>query len=293
MHNKIRNIIRESLRQFFEDVDFYDLQATVDQAGGINSGKIYKRQVQDYLKAISYKLGVNPVRFLGAGHFGFAFLTDKGQTIKITTDKSEVVEAKKWMDKNPEHLPKIFNVFKIKVGDGNNEVYAIVKEHILQNKGFIKLLKNLEATLDEWLRQYHSDKIEAHNSNNENLELKEFFFNSNLEDYDKFPTGIRELFNDLEDGQISADDIAKFMSYLKHNKVSNQVRWYFEQICLVYEEMNSLGIKSSDTWAKNMGLRNKQLVYLDPGDGDTIGDGWIEKQPYHAEVAQEQTLNKN
>ena len=56
MHNKIRNIIRKSLRQLFEDVDFYDLQATVDQAGGVNSGKLYKRQIQDYLKAISYRL---------------------------------------------------------------------------------------------------------------------------------------------------------------------------------------------------------------------------------------------
>lgn len=292
MHNKIRHIIREHLKQLFEDVDFYGLQATVDQDGGINSGKLYKRQVQDYLRVLYNKLGVKPVKFLGAGHFGFAFLTDEGQTIKITSDKSEVVEAKKWMDKNPEHLPKIFNVFKIKVGDGSVEVYAIVKEYILQNNSFIKLIKNLESELDDWLSQYHVDKIEAPNSNSENIqkEIEEAFFWPN--DADKFPTRIRELFNSLQDKQISPNEIAKFASYLKHNKVSNQLIWYFQQLYFLYEEMNSIGIKSSDTWAKNMGLRNKQLVYLDPGDGDKIGDGWIEKRHFDAEVAQENYLNE-
>lgn len=258
----LRNIIYNSL---LESIDFNSLQNDAENSRGMNAGKLYKKEIQEYLKIISSKLNIKPQKFIGAGHFGFAFLSTDNKTIKITIDKSEVVESKKWMNNKPEHLPEIFNIYKIGVNNKQNDVYVIVKEYILQNKNFIKLLKDMEVSLDEALGNYYQTQQ-----------------NNNVSSF--FPYSIKLLFNDLVDNKITSNQILEFAQFMKEQKLSPKIMWYFQQLISLYKELNNLGLKSSDTWAKNIGLKNKKLIYLDPGDGDKIGDGWIEKQGYDAMI---------
>ncbi len=265
MHTNIRLSVRNHLRRLMlEDEDFNDIQQSVYASHKYQDGKMYKREIKLYLKALNEKFGIIPKKFLGAGDFGFAFLTQDNKTVKITSDKSEVVEAKKWMDKNPEHLPKIYNLIKIKVGNGQDDAYAIVKEFVLQNKSFITLINNLQQELSTYLNHYHI-----------------------LVPQNVFPHFLEKFFDELSSENISPEDINKFIYFLQKEHVSKYLIWYVQQIYYLYEEMAQLGIDSKDTYGKNMGIKNRKLIYLDPGYGDFDGKGWIEKQPYGAEVAQE------
>ena len=77
----LRNIIYNSL---LESIDFNSLQNDAENSRGMNAGKLYKKEIQEYLKIISSKLNIKPQKFIGAGHFGFAFLSTDNKTIKIT-----------------------------------------------------------------------------------------------------------------------------------------------------------------------------------------------------------------
>lgn len=265
MRDNLRLHIQQHLRQLMmEEVDYGDIQQQVYKKTPF--GKLYKREIQLYMKALKEKFGIEPQRFLGAGDFGFAFLSTDNKTIKITSDKSEVVEAQKWKDKNPEHLPKIFNIIKVKVGNGHDDAYIIVKEFILHNPGFMNIVKGLEKQLSYYLNDYHM-KQGVH----------------------VFPFFIEAFFDQLSNEQLSPEDINKFVSYLQKQENTKYLVWYVQQIYYLYEEMAQLGIESKDTYAKNMGIKNKRLIFLDPGYGDFDGRGWVEKQPYGLEVNEENT----
>ncbi len=263
----IRGVLRSSLLN--EDDDFSHLQKQIYDKGSKNNGELYDREIQVYLKALKDKFGIIPKQYLGSGNFGYAFLSTDGQTIKITSDKSEVVEARKWKDANPKHLPKVFNIIKIKVGDQNRngaeDVYVIVKEHILQNPGFIKVIDSFEETFDKLLSLYHFSESPR----------------------PKFPVNATMFFAYCLGDKILQEELIKFINFAKQKGASNYLLWYVEQIISIYKELRGLGIESTDTYGKNIGIKNKQLIYIDPGFGDFDGKGWIEKEPYGAEVAQE------
>ncbi len=73
---------------------------------------------------------------------------------------------------------------------------------------------------------------------------------------------------------------------VKKENVDKLLLWYLLQMRSLYQEMNKLGIKTNDVVSQNLGLKNKTLINIDAGYGD-YGNGWVEKQPYDAQVAQE------
>ncbi len=46
------------------------------------------------------KFGIKPLKFLGAGTQGHAFLLDGDKTLKITMDKAEAIDAYRCIGKN-------------------------------------------------------------------------------------------------------------------------------------------------------------------------------------------------
>lgn len=254
-NNHYDAMVAEEENPLTED-DFQNLQAHAD---GEHDG-IYKKSISRYLNVIKNKLHLNPVKLLGKGNFGIAFLTSDNKTVKITTDKSEVVEAKKYMGKNVHHIPNVYNVLKLKVDD-NNDVYVIVKEFILQNKKYVHFLYDLQ-------RKWEEQMVEFVKRFNEEFPVRQEYF-------------VDIVFKE----EISFDKIEKFLNF---SESLNQplVTWYARQTYDLLLEIMGLDIDSTDIKPENLGIRNRQLIYFDIGDGDSVGDGWIEKKSYDAEVTE-------
>ncbi len=259
----IRGVLRKSLLNEDEE-HFQNMQSSIEDklkdssSAYAKNGKLAKREIQEYLKVLYKQYGIKPVKFLGAGYHGYAFLTDDGKTLKITRDKTEAVEANKIKNSNAKHFQKIYNIFKIKVGDGKTEdIYALLKEHILQNKSLIKQLIELNDLSYRYL-----SKVKLDNGG-------------------YFPTTLDLLFKTENENLFEF-----FIDYVKKENSSKLLLWYLLQMRSLHQEMKKLGIKTDDVGGANLGLKNKTLINIDAGYGD-YGDGWIEKQPYHAQVAQE------
>ncbi len=259
-------IAQENINE--DDEHFQNIQSSIQNKLKNNSGtyhqngKLEKRELQEYLKVLYKQHGIKPVKFLGAGFHGYAFLTEDGRTLKITTDKTEAVEANKIKGSNAKHFQKIYNIFKIKVGDGKDkDVYALLKEHILQNESLIKQLIYL-------------DKLACHYYNKMRLD-------SYVTKYGYFPTTLEISFKTEDEKPFNL-----FFENVKKENVDKLLLWYLLQMRSLYQEMNKLGIKTNDVVSQNLGLKNKTLINIDARYGD-YGNGWVEKQPYDAQVAQE------
>lgn len=141
---------------------------------------------------ISNQLNVSIVNKLGCGDYGCAYdIGDK--VLKITTDKSEVVENTKLLDNNLKYLATPYKIFKIVLNDG--VVYAIVSEKFKTDVGdfenklnrlkyAFKNILNLgdfEDLIDDIVlgdtEAYYNNKEKIDRYFNKNLGDKEFFFN--------------------------------------------------------------------------------------------------------------------
>lgn len=261
MTSLVRQHIRNLLKRTVLQDDYNQLQKQVDSTVHFHGGQLYGRQIQNYLQVLSEKLGIKIIKYLGAGQFGFAFLTDDMKTVKITMDKSEVVEAKKLMSLKPKHLPMVFNVLKLKVNNSDEDVYVIVKEYILQNPQYVKMLDIMDENIDKYYDFFRQES------------LKPIFLPAyNLKGAIYYNTLKRET-------------IGPFLEYL-HRFNANKETWYINQLLEIIDELKQLGIGSKDLKAANFGIRNKNLIFIDIGAGDKIGDGWIEKKDYDATVAE-------
>lgn len=260
MENNLRLHIRNLLRKnLFEDnyvQHFEKIKSGVaNTLAKKNQEELFQKPVARILDALHKQLGIKFSKFLGSGNFGVAFLTDDGKTIKITSDKSEAIEANRYIGKEVQHLPKVYKIMKIKLTN-NDDAYVIIKEFILQNEQFVKFLTSMCQDFTDELKKYNH-----------------YFDND-------FPKHILKYIYEASINNLNNKD---FVDYLKLNNQPNLV-WLANQLVELINEMQSLNMQSDDIKPNNLGIKNKKLIYLDIGWGDMDGGGWVEKQPYAAEV---------
>ena len=252
MENILRNIIKQNLKKsILEDYSNFDKEV---------GKKLFNRKISIFLKNIDEKFGIKFKKFLVSSYYGFAFLSKDNKTIKITTDKTEAIMAKKLMNNDFKHLPKVYNIYKINISN-SNLAYVIVKDHILQNKDFINLLIELGSELKVFLKLFQKE-----------------------ENYN-FPHNMNRLLSDLNDNSIKFEEFQKFIIFLKERKANVKVIWYFQQLYFIYNEIHKLGISSEDARPENLGLKNKNLIYLDIGAGRDDGkESWVDFADFNIEI---------
>lgn len=248
-----------------------DIDVVKSSARYQDSDKIYGRPIGAYLDLLQTKYGFHFKKFLGGGEFGVAFLTDDNKTVKITRDRSEVVEAFKYKNSHITaiHLPKVYNTMKLKVGTGEDAttIYVIVKDFILQNPALVNLLDNIYESGDMYRNKF-----------NELFPEFRHYTGMDLQDF-------------ITDSIVSAHNeeyeivINKFIEFLNENNRKKEI-WYIQQLREIGQEVLKYGMQSFDFHNKNLGIKNKKLIYLDAGNGDYFGPIGQNKQEYDAELAE-------
>lgn len=142
---------------------------------------------------ISKELNISILDKLGCGDHGCAYnIGDK--VLKITTDKSEVIENSKLLNKDLKYLATPFKIFKIVLNNG--VAYAIISEKFKTDENkFEKKIDRLSyvfkhilniGDFEDLIDNLVLGDIEKYNRNKEKIEK---YFNKNLVD--------REFFNNL------------------------------------------------------------------------------------------------
>ena len=80
----------------------------------------------DIISQLSKHFGFNKVSLLDSGANGYAYAIPNNKVIKVTHDKSEVVEAKKVQGKNLRHLANVYGTYTL--GGKHAGTYVIISE---------------------------------------------------------------------------------------------------------------------------------------------------------------------
>lgn len=139
--------------------------------------KIYIEAYQNIHRMIPYfekQFNIKIFKTLGDESMGVAYLTNKGEVLKITPSKNEVKISKKLFKKPHDHFPKIYDVKHLY--DGWHGIY---KEFIppLDEKSK-NIFKKLEQELRGWIEDDNKNILLYHIL----IKTKNDFFKEYLED---------------------------------------------------------------------------------------------------------------
>jgi len=255
LHQLIRNILREKIapklstfttKKVSDDQKNFGLQ----KVGWGSSIPLYKA-----LKSILQHMGIKITRYLGSGTFGHAFLTSDRKVLKITSDPMEVQAYQRIKNVNSNHLPKIYQIVKIKTNnDFSHYIYAVLKEFTFHNDKYKQRIEQLMSDYEE-LATILKQEMELH-----------FMRKIDGNDYDKIMPSTYEdlLFVSLRGDITSESKILSIFYKLLTNENQPTLTWFIKETMGLLNDMRSLGMKEDDIKASNIGIQNKHLIYFDP-----------------------------
>lgn len=106
-----------------------------------------KNYVDELAKEVAIKLNLNQPRYLGGGANGFAYEINDNLVLKLTSDVSEADAAAKLLRGNPEHIAKIYNLYKVHDTETDKSYFAILQENI--NYKPIEKFKKIQNDITE------------------------------------------------------------------------------------------------------------------------------------------------
>lgn len=106
-----------------------------------------KNYADELAKEVAVKLNLNQPRYLGGGANGFAYEINDNLVLKLTSDVSEADAASKLLRGNPEHIAKIFNLYKVHDTETDKAYFAILQENV--NYKPIEKLKKIQNDIDK------------------------------------------------------------------------------------------------------------------------------------------------
>lgn len=151
----------------------------------INEEYLPNQMSHEYITNMVKKFGYNIVKKLSGGAYGFAYLLDNNNVLKITSQVSwnNAVAAYKLLNIKNEYLVDFYNVFEVKIGD-KDSFYLIEMEYIDTETINKENLENM-------FRLYNYNKINAKS-------IYGYFFGNYYKD-------IKKMKKELDDKGISWD----------------------------------------------------------------------------------------
>jgi hypothetical protein len=139
-----------------------------------------------FAKRVSEKLNLPEPKYLAEGFFGLAFVIDDKRILKITTDQSEALNAKKIIGKSNNFITNIFDVRGFTFN--NENYYVIILEKVKTDFDYINgIIENLinwfsenyEKDFVSWLTEGEFPDLEKLEIElyNDNKKLYKFFVN--------------------------------------------------------------------------------------------------------------------
>jgi hypothetical protein len=137
--------------------------------------------IKKNIKNIANQLGYNSVRYVGQGNFGLAYDVGDGKLLKITTDRSEAINANKLRQKPmTKHIINYYDVRRIKTPK-DKKYYSIVMDKVSPlnsdysfYSGIYKIFLNPDIS-DKDTFDYVFDYLERYKSEEEFDELLSFY----------------------------------------------------------------------------------------------------------------------
>lgn len=112
----------ESLNEDIDDIDhlLHDNRMSFEEFGSL----------------VAKQLGYSHTRLLGKGTMGVVFELNDDEVMKITSDKTEVSESYKLLNKNNERLANVYKIYHLEKPYEN--IYIIIREHLNVNPDKVK-----------------------------------------------------------------------------------------------------------------------------------------------------------
>ena len=169
--------------------------------------------VDAFARNIATKLGYSKLDAIGEGTQGFAFDVGNSTILKITSDRSEAVEALKLAGKNNQHIGNFYKVYSF--DEPYDNIYAITREKLYVDpdrvdtmyRNFRNYMEKFNIRMGDIIRCVkHKDANEFHNIENvlKNVETQNPPFKDSII---QFGGVIRELFqNDIRSVDFGEDN---------------------------------------------------------------------------------------
>jgi len=227
--DSLRNIIRQTLSEAFKR-KHYTRWKTIEE-----DEEIFASVERDIATKIADKLNLNRLSFLDSGTSGFAYHIPNNRVLKITKDKSEVVNSKKIQGKSMKHLANIYETYSLQ--GKYNGTYVVISE-------FLSYDEKIEDGEYKFARFCKSElQATAH-----------------------------QVFTYYYKGQSGDDYIDLLIEKIKRTheqEDSELIVWYLKQMCGIIKDLKNNDIITQDWGAQNLGLkRNGNIAMFDLGYGE-------------------------
>lgn len=255
LHQYIRNILREAIAPKLSTFTSKKIAGDQKNYGRQKVGWGSSILLHKALKSIIQHLGIKITRYLGAGMYGHAFLTSDRKVLKITSDPMEVQAYQRIKNANSNHLPKIYEIVKIKTSnDFSHFIYAVLKEYTFHNNKYVKSIEQLMSNYEEFATILKQEM--------------ELAFGRSIDgnDYEKvMPLNYEDLLYVSLRGDITSESkILPIFYKLLKNEQQLTLIWFVKETVSLLDDMKSLGMKEDDIKSSNIGIQNKHLIYFDP-----------------------------
>jgi len=198
--------------------------------------------------------------FLGSGVFGWAFELENGLVMKLTTDESEALNAKRLISTKNTNLITYYDVIRlesdsdIKYGTGSK-----YKGTDFMGRQRVKYKRTLLGMNNTYC--ILMDKVDQKISNSQKKNYLDFWGNHNThEGYsDSFKNKILNM---------SDEDIKKYCLGESNRKISESVLNTRFDIVKIYQELFKNNIITTDVHWENMGIKNGKIIAFDFGFTD-------------------------
>lgn len=228
-------LLRKAIRKFLKE----SLHEDIEDFNGTES---------DIATKVAQKLNIDKVVPFSNGSQGFAYYIPNNRVLKITKDRSEVVEANKIKGKNFKHLADVYNTYNLTgVYEGT---YVIINELLSLSED----INNADDIVYSAAKQIPD------------IPFLEFFHH-----YGK--------------GNLDQDEVELIITQIKKVVPQDELKlvcWYMEQKLALINELKAQGIKSLDYGPTNLGLKKDgSLAMFDLGYGDNDFSAFAKVQDVH------------
>jgi len=205
-----------------------------------------KAYSDELAREVAKKLNLNTPKYLGGGGFGFAYEINNDLVMKLTSDVSEADAAYKLIRGNPEHLSKIYRLYKVYDKENNKSYFVILQENIVDKPvETIRKMQNIITKIKPAGLDYEDILIAIR---------KPKSFN-----YDEWVKFAEKILTDNPDAGIGEADRQAAYKYLL-------------EIFAIRQELLDYAIKSTDyITIHNLGYKDGMLKFFDIG-GYTVFD---------------------